>query len=232
MDIFHQYWPNPWKRFVFRRWTRFWLKHAGHDFKGRFAGKMATLFVPPFKERMYLAKMIARGFIEPTAKIYHPGFKAGKKCFIGERVVIYDRKAGGQVRLGDNVSIYQDVVLETGQSGSIYIEDKASIHPSCYLSAFVFSIHIGKGVMLAPQCALYSHSHGTDPAVPIRKQPLVSKGPIVIEDEAWLGVKAVILSGVTVGKGAVVGAGAVVTEDVPANAIVVGNPAKVMRYRS
>ena len=231
MDIFHKYWPNPWKRFFLRRWTRFWLKYSGHDFKGRISGKMAELFIPPFKERMYLAKMTPRGFIEPTARIYHPDFKSGKKCFIGDRVVIYDRKGGGKVLLGDHVSIYQDVVLETGRNGSIYIKDQASIHPSCYLSAFVSSIHIGKGVMLAPQCALYTHSHGTDPAVPIRKQPLVSKGPIVIEDEAWLGVKAIVLSGVTIGRGAVVAAGAVVTEDVPPNAIVVGNPAGILRYR-
>ncbi len=169
--------------------------------------------------------------MEPSARIYHPGLKLGRKCFIGERVVIFNRKQGGQVEIGDHVSVYQDVVLETGRSGSIFIEDHASIHPGCYLSAFVSPIHIGKGVMLAPQCAIYSHSHGTDPDIPIRKQPLVSKGPVIIEDEAWLGVKAVVLSGVTVGRGAVVAAGAVVTQDVPANAIVAGNPACVIRYR-
>ncbi len=231
MDIFRKYWPNRWQRFLLRRWTLFWLGLSGMGFKGRLAGRLATIFVPPFKERMHLAKMNPRGFVEPSARICHSDLKLGKKCFIGERVVIYNRKHGGPVRLGDNVSIYQDVVLETGRSGSIVIEERASVHPGCYLSAFVSSIHIGKGVMLAPQCALYSHSHGTGPDRPIREQPLVSKGPIVIEDEAWLGVKAVVLSGVTVGEGAVVAAGAVVTRDVPAGAIVAGNPAKIIRMR-
>jgi acetyltransferase-like isoleucine patch superfamily enzyme len=95
----------------------------------------------------------------------------------------------------------------------------------------VEKIHIGKGVMLAPNCALYCYDHGIESGKPIRKQKLTSKGPIIIGDEAWISVGATILSGVTVGNGAVVGAGAVVTKDVPNNGIAVGNPAKVVSYR-
>jgi acetyltransferase-like isoleucine patch superfamily enzyme len=58
-----------------------------------------------------------------------------------------------------------------------------------------------------------------------------SKGPIIIEDDVWLGYGATILSGVTIGKGAVIGAGSVVAKDVPPYAILVGNPAKVIKYR-
>jgi len=57
------------------------------------------------------------------------------------------------------------------------------------------------------------------------------KGPIVVEDDAWLGFGALILSGVRIGKGAIVAAGAVVTKDVPAFAIVGGNPAKFIKWR-
>lgn len=59
----------------------------------------------------------------------------------------------------------------------------------------------------------------------------VSNGPIVINDEVWLGTNAIILSGITIGKGAIIAAGAVVTKDVPPYAIVGGNPAKVIKYR-
>lgn len=55
--------------------------------------------------------------------------------------------------------------------------------------------------------------------------------PVLIKDDVWIGANAIILKGVTIGKGAVVGAGAVVTKDVPAYAIVGGNPAKLIRYR-
>ena len=59
----------------------------------------------------------------------------------------------------------------------------------------------------------------------------ISKGPIVVDDEVWIGTGAYIFSSVTIGKGAIVAAGALVTKDVPPYAIVGGNPAKLIRYR-
>ena len=52
--------------------------------------------------------------------------------------------------------------------------------------------------------------------------------PVFIEDDVFIGARAMVLKGVRIGKGAVVGAGAVVTKDVPPNAIVAGNPARVV----
>ena len=57
------------------------------------------------------------------------------------------------------------------------------------------------------------------------------KGDIVVEDDAWIGFGSIIMSGVTIGKGAVIAAGSVVTKDVPPYAIVGGVPAKVIKYR-
>lgn len=59
----------------------------------------------------------------------------------------------------------------------------------------------------------------------------LTKGPIIVEDDVWIGQRCLILSGVKIGQGAVVAAGAVVTKNVPAYAIVAGNPAKVIKYR-
>nr|WP_275298384.1 hypothetical protein [Clostridium sp. YIM B02555] len=59
----------------------------------------------------------------------------------------------------------------------------------------------------------------------------LTKGPLIIDDEVWIGDKALILSGVHIGKGAIVAAGSVVVHDVPPYAIVGGNPAKVIKYR-
>ena len=62
-------------------------------------------------------------------------------------------------------------------------------------------------------------------------QDAVSKGGVTIGHDVWVGARAIILSGVTIGNGAVIGAGAVVAKDVPAYAVVVGNPGKVVKYR-
>lgn len=58
-----------------------------------------------------------------------------------------------------------------------------------------------------------------------------SKGPIIVQDEVWIGTDTTILSGVTLEKGCIVAAGSVVTKTVPAFSIVGGNPAKVIKYR-
>lgn len=63
------------------------------------------------------------------------------------------------------------------------------------------------------------------------KPEAICKGPIVVKDDAWIGMGASILSGVTIGQGAVVAAGAVVVKDVPPYAIVGGVPAKLIRWR-
>ena len=64
------------------------------------------------------------------------------------------------------------------------------------------------------------------------KEPeALTKGKIVVEDDVWIGMNSLILSGVRIGKGAIIGAGAVVAKDIPPYAIAVGNPCKVVKYR-
>lgn len=59
----------------------------------------------------------------------------------------------------------------------------------------------------------------------------VTRGPITVGHDVWMGQRALILSGVTIGSGAVIGAGAVISRDVPPYAIAVGNPSRIVRYR-
>ncbi len=100
---------------------------------------------------------------------------------------------------------------------------------------------IGNYVSIAPNVIfLLGVNHQIDTATTfpfhsklIQRSPIdaISKGPIIIEDEVWIGTGAMIFSGVKVGKGAIVAAGALVTKEVQPYAIVGGNPAKVIRFR-
>jgi acetyltransferase-like isoleucine patch superfamily enzyme len=215
-----------------RHWTRFWMRYAGLNASGRLATRLATWFAPPHKARVHLAHMNRRGYIEPSATIYHSDLRLGVNCFIGDRVMIFQRKNGGPVNLGDRVFIYRDTIIETGYGGSLTVGNHSSIHPRCQLNANLAPIQIGNGVMIAPNCAFYSYDHGIAPDMIIRKQPLQSKGEIIIGDEAWLSVGVIVLSGVKIGSHAVIGAGSVVISDVPDGAIAVGSPARVVKMRS
>lgn len=86
-------------------------------------------------------------------------------------------------------------------------------------------ITIEDGVMIGPHVNISSENHPTD--IPTRKTLVPAK--VVIKRNAWIGAAATILPGVTIGENAVVAAGAVVTKDVPANTIVGGVPAKVIK---
>jgi acetyltransferase-like isoleucine patch superfamily enzyme len=207
------------------------MRFAGLNTLGRVATRIATWFAPPHKASHTLAGMNPMGFIAPSAVIYHSNLKLGKNVFVGDRVIFYQAKDGGQIELGDRVYIYRDTIIETGYGGSLSIGSHTGIHPRCQLNAYLGSIHIGHGVDIAPNCAFYSYDHGFAPDRTIREQPLETKGDIVIEDHAWLGVGVIVLSGVRIGEGAVIGAGSVVTSDVPDGAIVAGSSARVVKMR-
>jgi len=87
------------------------------------------------------------------------------------------------------------------------------------------NINYGPGVRIGPHCVLATEYHPEDPAT---RHSLLTK-PIVVKRNAWLGANVTVLAGVTVGENAIVAAGSVVTKDVPANMVVAGTPAKVIR---
>jgi acetyltransferase-like isoleucine patch superfamily enzyme len=214
------------------RWVRFWMRYAGLSGFGRFATRLATWFALPHKASKYLAYLNPRGYIAPTATIHHSDLRMGANILIGDRVVIYQAEKGGPVEMGDQVHILRDAIIETGFGGYLTIGSGSTVNPRCQLNAYVAPIQIGRGVQLAPNCALYSYDHGFAPGEPIREQPLQTRGGITIDDDVWLGVGVIVLSGVHIGKGSVIGAGSIVTHDIPDEAIAVGNPARVIKIRN
>jgi acetyltransferase-like isoleucine patch superfamily enzyme len=208
------------------------MHFAGLGIFGRIATRLATWFVPPFYGRTYLSKMNTRGYASPIATIHHPDLRSGANVYIDDRVLIYKDKDGGPVELGEGVKLFRDTILQTGKGGSITIGSFTNIQPRCQFSAYKGSIKIGCGVDIGPNCSFFPYNHGIAPDLPIRKQPLETKGDIVVEDGAWLGTGVIVLEGVTIGKGAVVGAGSVVTKDVPDNSIAVGVPSRITKLRT
>lgn len=87
------------------------------------------------------------------------------------------------------------------------------------------TITIGRNVAFGPFVSIFTSTHLLGPGSR-RMSPGIITRPVVIEDGAWIGIGTIILPGVVVGRGSVVGAGSIVTESVPPNALVSGNPAK------
>jgi galactoside O-acetyltransferase len=116
-------------------------------------------------------------------------------------------------------------------TGECTIGPDTSLNNNVQLGANGGIISIGRGVLIGPNCVLRAADHVfQDPTRPIKDQGHAF-GEIIIEDDVWLGANVVVTRNVRIGRGAVVGAGAVVTRDVPALAIVVGVPARVIGVR-
>lgn len=140
------------------------------------------------------------------------------------------------VRIGHHTSIARNLWLHCGGTledydhGFFEIGEHSFIGPNAVIGAGG-GIRIGSHVFFGPDVVVSSENHVfDDPDKRIDEQGVTRKG-VVIEDGCWIASKAVVLDGVTIGRGAVVAAGAVVARDVPPNNIVMGVPAKVIRYR-
>lgn len=139
------------------------------------------------------------------------------------------------VFIGENVKILSNSRLDCyevdGKIGRISIGDGSYIG---YNASFLAGedIYVGKNVLFASNIMICSENHGKNPENEndYMHQPITGK-IISIGDGCWLGEKAIILSGVSVGKKSIIGAGAVVTHDIPDYSIAVGSPAEVIgRY--
>ena len=126
--------------------------------------------------------------------------------------------------IGQNSFIEPPFYCSYGQN--IFLGDFVFLNVSCTILD-CNTVRIGNHVMIGPAVQIYTAAHALQAEA--RNQGWEVARPIAIEDNVWIGGGAILLPGVRVGLNAVVGAGAIVTRDVPANAVVVGNPARVIR---
>ena len=130
--------------------------------------------------------------------------------------------------VGENVVIQPDVYLFNVQELSI--GNNVSIHPMKYIEAYG-GVKIGYDVSIAHGTTIMAVTHDYDDLnVPIKDQGVTAL-PITIENNVWIGSKATVLGGNTIGTGSIVGAGAVITKNVKENTVVAGVPAKIIKER-
>lgn len=218
------------KRFV-RRWRIFWLFHSGIGFWGRIGSRLASLGLGAYRQQATLGRMTRCGFISPKAEIVDVDLRRGTHTFVAAHAVITASPGSGYVELATRSQVNRDCILELLEGGSIIVGEEVGLQRGCVLCSAVQPIIIRRRAEIAAYCAFFSFDHGVEPDQEIFGQPLTSKGAIIVEEDAWLGVGVKVMSGVTIGRGAVVGAGSVVTRDIPAYAIAAGVPARVIRYR-
>lgn len=158
------------------------------------------------------------------------------KIEIGDDVVIDDHcllDAKGEsnrgIRIGSGVFIGRNTILSC-KNGDIEISDGANIGFNCEIFSAA-RVDVGPRALLAAYCYVIGGDHDwKDAGRPVLDQGRRATG-VTVGAGAWLGAGAKVLDGITIGADAIVGAGAVVTADVPASAIVVGVPARVVGSR-
>jgi len=158
------------------------------------------------------------------------------KIHIADNVVVDDNcllDAKGEsnrgIRIGSGVFIGRNTILSC-KNGDIELGDGANIGFNCELFS-ASSVRVGAGTLLAAYTYVIGGDHDvSDPSKSILEQGRKSEG-VQIGEGAWIGAGAKVLDGVSIGDKAIIGAGAVVTRDVPAQAVAVGIPAKVVSNR-
>jgi len=197
---------------------------------------LAFFFLRGLMYRLCIGSVKGSLFIGKNVAIRYP-----KNLHLVNQVILEDGAeinclASNGMHLGDRVSIGKYAIIRPsniygGPIGEgLVMGNNSNIGPYNYIGCSG-KITIGDNVMLAPRVSIYAENHVFDnPNITIKAQG-VSKMDVVIEDDCWIAANAVILAGVTIGKGSVVAAGSVVNEDVPAFSVVAGVPARVIKSR-
>jgi len=169
---------------------------------------------PRGKKDGELATIIGAGAVIRSHAVIYAGNVIGKNFQTGNKVNIRESN-----RIGDNVSIGTLSVIEH----HVEIADNVRIHTQVFIPEFSV---LEEGCWIGPNVVFTNAKYPLSPGV---KEQLV--GP-VIKRGAKIGANSTLLPGVVIGEHALVGAGSVVVSDVPPGAVVVGNPARVIRQIS
>ena len=167
--------------------------------------------------------------------------RVGADCYLERRDSFKRFRSAREpgLLLGNRVKVYTWTEFNIEPTGAVEVGDDSILVGAVFMCAE--GIRLGRRVIVSYSATIAdSDFHPRDPEQRKRdalanapqgdrsQRPVIVARPVVIEDDAWIGIGAIVLKGVRVGRGARIGAGAVVTKDVPAGATVAGNPARLV----
>lgn len=189
-----------------------------------------NIIIPIF----YYLIMIARKI---NWLIYRNQVTLKGKAYLNFGALIIGMHKKDQIVLGKNIDLYG--CLSVGKKGKIIIGDYTGMGRRAVIQA-LDKVEIGRFGYIAPDVLIFDSNHhsiyardrmidalGAEKGIYARN---VATKPIKIGNHVWIGRRAMILKGVTIGDRSIVGANAVVTHDVPSDVVVAGNPAKIVKH--
>ncbi len=189
--------------------------------------------------RLLGAERVARQMLWRWIRNQYVAQVMAGRCQLGREIVwdgdvpqIFGR---GEIRIGDRARIGNRQTWVVGypgyESARLLIGEATSINYQTLISV-AHEVRIGRDCLIAGEVRIFdNNNHPVDPERRRVRAPITEAevAPVIIEDNAWIGMRSIIMKGVRVGHSAIVGAGSVVTSDVPALSIVAGNPARVVK---
>ncbi len=197
----------------------------------RFAGILFS-YLYPYKIHNKIKNVISIFYTGWRSKEFKR-FGKNSKLGLGMNICGEDMiEIGTDVFIGNNTGITVNVKNSNRNVSKIIIGNKCHISPNNHITATNY-IEIGNYVRTGKYVLISDNSHGEPnnkkhQKLPLYQRPIFSKGKVIIGNNVWIGEKASIMAGVIIGDNAIIGANTVVTKDVPANAIAVGSPARII----
>lgn len=192
---------------------------------------LRRLFLPLFLKKCGKGLVVGNG-----VSIRQPNrIKFGKKIILDDYSLVNVRtkqdnnNSDAYVDLADYVYVGRYSIVSSKYG-------KVKLGAACNIGAYSRiatqgTIDIGKSTLIASYVYIGGGNHGMDSNKPIMEQEMELKGGVTIGENCWIGTKSTVVDGVKIGNNVIVGAHSLVREDIPDNAVVVGVPAKIIKYR-
>ena len=168
--------------------------------------------VDPFKSELVAARKRAKSLCQQLNALRADQHKARKPIY---------KELFGKV---STAYIEPNFFCDYGRN--IFLGENFYANHNCVILD-VGEVHIGDRVLFGPAVQIYGTTHPLDAGERASGKEFCA--PVIISDDCWIGGSAIILAGVTIGKGSLIGAGSVVTQDIPEGVVAVGNPCRVLK---